>query len=397
MGILDDIFNVLQKPQGMVTGAFAGLGNTIGRAVNPGAQEDEVELTKIFDHLDKVGIDTSQYEHMRPRAQTIWSGIQEGWDNKVGPSRILEQARPTETWETPQSGFQRALGTAGNVVMDPLAVAGATGAVGKLASASGLARKVPAIGQISEGAAIFGKLPKGTPLATRAGTYGRRGIQGTLATGNPITGAAAGSLIGLGEKGAQRLALTAAGRLASLPRAIENSRYRRAASGTDPDTGQLFPDGLGRAAVEDAGAATPDLISKAADYDVPLGRSAEGLYGNQQLALPRGSSSTEMIPPWAKSPEINPIPMGRTTDSTLVEGLKGLPLPASGQRSDMFARGITETGRNQGKFVNKRQRELLGMLQNDPDTLGRIFRQLEPSRMTSDALLEQLRRIAREG
>src|SRR5215213_1522813 len=197
MGAWDAITSAIQKPQALMMGGIAGLGNQIGNAFGM-VDEDEEELERIFKDLDDAGVDVKEFEHLRPVARSFLSGIGDAWSrNDVTPSRIKQQSRPVEEWDDKGDILDEIINTGANISMDPLAIAGATGATGAVAS------RLPGVaGKIAGGANTFGKLEKGTDLATRAGTYGRRGVQGLLASnGNPVM--ALGSAVGIGaaEKG----------------------------------------------------------------------------------------------------------------------------------------------------------------------------------------------------
>src|SRR5687768_16144657 len=187
MGFLDSVFDALQKPQGIFVGGVTGLGNQIKNATgfNPnrsllqmvGLQDepeerDVDEVNALFAKLDKAGVDTSEWEHLRPRAQSFLSGVKEGWNNEVSPSKLIDQNRPVDQWEQAPGLANKILGTTMDVAVDPLAAVGASGVVGRAAS------KVPAVAKFSEGTRSVGKLGEAATPLGKAGQYTRRGLQG---------------------------------------------------------------------------------------------------------------------------------------------------------------------------------------------------------------------------
>src|SRR5215207_8876487 len=221
MGFMDEVFGALQKPQGMVVGGLTGLGNQISRGLGvnvnqSGLQalglrkkrdEDEVEeAAQIFRDLDERGVDTSAFSHLRPKAASMLSGIKEGWKGEISPGELYRQGQPVEQWDDSGNLLDKVLKPAFDIGVDPLMLAG--GALPKVAGvlnqggkvAQGVARGVTGAGTVGNLANAGIEGGRGAMAASKAGQFARRGYQGLLATGDPLTAIGAGALIGGGEK-----------------------------------------------------------------------------------------------------------------------------------------------------------------------------------------------------
>lgn len=125
------------------------------------------------------------------------SGLMEGWKHQIRPHQTLAVESPDDP---SQSILQKIGNTALDVVADPLLAAGPAVKASKVAE---LGKVGGILGNAAEGASSAGKyaegLGKGELLSQAAGRALRRTISGTLATGDPLTGAGLGQLLGLGE------------------------------------------------------------------------------------------------------------------------------------------------------------------------------------------------------
>jgi len=222
MGVLDSVLDVLRKPRDVFVGGVTGLGNQVGDLINfdvnqSGLQalglrdkannEDEDEIRELFAKLDRNGVDASEFEYLRPKAQSALSGIKEGWKGELSPSELYTQGKPVEQWDDDGDLLDRVLKPTFDIATDPLLFAGAAGGAGKLANLPGVA------GKVGKGVGTFGPIPRseGLALGQRAGQAARRYGQGYLATGDPMSAIAAGSLIGGGERAAAYALKRAAG------------------------------------------------------------------------------------------------------------------------------------------------------------------------------------------
>lgn len=380
MGFLDEVLKAVQKPQGMLVGGLTGLGNQVSKGlgfnVNQSGlqalglqkdrdEEDVEELNNIFRDLDEQGVDTTPFEHLRPRAQTALSGIKEGWQGKISPGEVYRQGQDVDKWETDGNLLDKVLKPAFDITVDPLMVAGASGGLSKLAGGLAQGGKVAQqVGRGVEGVGTFGNLAnagiegsRGAMAASKAGQFARRGYQGLLATGDPMSAIGAGFLLGGAEKIATSpLAKAAAGRLGSLGRrgaanAVEESSEIRVPSNSNGPLAlnagprvhavgtpePLFDDfTVSQAFKQGAGAARPDLT------DVML----------ESKALPRG------VPTTGRAFEAGPV--GSTGAEGLTDPIKELlqrgpkALPPAFGTSGGFPMGVAKT----------KQEELLAVLQD---------------------------------
>lgn len=167
MSWLIDIGNFLQKPQSAMTGSYAGLMRMFDR--------DQ-------DRLDKLGVGTNPI-----------AGLIAGLKGNIRPSQAALFL------ENNYSGKGNKLAnTVVDIGFDPLLFAGAAIKGGVLGGkAAGLASKAGSAGKVAEGE---------SKLSTAALRTLRRTYEGTLAAGDPLSGAAMGQVIGLGENTISRLA-----------------------------------------------------------------------------------------------------------------------------------------------------------------------------------------------
>lgn len=368
MGVIDSLMDLLQKPQGVFVGGATGLGNQIKNATgfNPnrsllqmvGLQDepeegDVDELNTMFSALDKAGVDTSEWQHLRPRAQSFLSGVKEGWNNDVSPSRLINQNRPVGQWEETPGIANKILGTTMDIAVDPLMAVGASGAVGRAAS------KVPAAAKFVEGSRTIGNLGEGATALGKAGQLSRRGLQGVLGSaaigGDPLTALGLSGLIGGAEKlgvglapkigakvGASSLSEAITNRLRGARSGRESSNFARLSSGADE--GQLFNTdrfNVSNAAATDAGASsTPRGFE-----DVPLGHSSEAILQQlpQTRALPPAFGSSGGFPMPADTSQRSVYSSG-VLDDFLGETLdlsSGVPRKMSEQELLQMLRQIT--------------------------------------------------------
>lgn len=354
MGILDEVLGALQKPQGVVVGGLTGLGNQISRATGininqSGLQaaglrkkrdEDEVaEVEKMFRDLDERGVDTSAFEHMRPRAQTMLSGIQEGWKGEISPGELYRQGQNVDDWHTNGNMLDKVLKPAFDIGIDPLLLAGS--ALPKAAGALGQGGKVAqGVGKALEGAGTVGNLSnagieggRGAMAAAKAGQFARRGYQGLLASGgDPMYALSIGTAIGGGEKAlTSPLARRAAERLGK--KVVEEgvgpltgrTQFGPKQGPTLPGTesGQLFDEAgfvTSPAARQGSGAANPDLLRTTNDQPDLFTAGLTDMLRNQK-ALPRASA----IPMGPAPAGTVGTPVGRpkVTEADLLEFLRG--------------------------------------------------------------------------
>jgi len=160
MSWLDDLQNIIQKPQSVLMGGLMGTLRAGG-------------------FLDKE----SQYHQS---AQNPLTGLLEGWKGEISPHDLLNEGAGTSG----QPNFARqAMNTIADVTVDPLML----------------------VGPIAKSGALGAKAAKGADLALSAGkiddaklaTHVARGLrriyQGSLATGDITSGISAGLLQGVTE------------------------------------------------------------------------------------------------------------------------------------------------------------------------------------------------------
>lgn len=252
--VISDVAGALQKPQGLMFGLFSGLEHDIQRWRGTKEQAERDMLDNIFDNLDKQGVDTSRFDYLRPKANSISEGLSQGWHGKLNASDILKQDTDPENWQKryEKPGFgQKALGLTGDIVADPLNLLVGAGAIesigGKLAASEALGRGGVFAGDFLRGAGTYGKLGSKvdeaakaaeavadvektgrmagatnaikealTPSAAKAGQVTRRYLQGVNASGgDPMAGIMGAVIAGAGENISDRLMTAAAARLGS--------------------------------------------------------------------------------------------------------------------------------------------------------------------------------------
>jgi hypothetical protein len=173
MSWLNELARMLQKPQSIMTGAMLGS-------------------------MRGLGLPTTNYFG---EASNPLSGAIAGAKNPIRPSNVVD-FNPNDN--NTNSLLQKLANTSLDIAVDPLTMAGpiarGTGLGAKLAEAGKLGALA---GAAVEGAGTAGKydesLSGGAKLTAAAARALRRTAQGTLATGDPITGAGFGQLLGLGE------------------------------------------------------------------------------------------------------------------------------------------------------------------------------------------------------
>jgi len=364
MGILDDILGIIQKPQSIATGAIAGGINQLTGDRGSKAEREQRGYNKMLDDLEESGVDTSQWSALRRADEdtsTLFSGIVSGAKGNLRPADLAVELAGGNRESNAQGFGNQVMSTALNMSADPLLAVGPIAGSGKM-------------GSLAKGAASFGKLPEEASRGQKVAQLGRQAYQGVLGSGgDPML--ALGATV-LGRQAETRLAPAIARRFAGK---LGKAATEVPEELQDIPEGQLFNPGkftVSKADVLDEGAATPAI--RGLD-EQPLSRSLESLLSDASggpAALPRGSTPSPALAGRGSEPFVN-IPLSQKSESSFVEGLQGLPFnTSSGQRPDAIARLIAQSGRSQGRFVGGDQRALLEMLQNDPDTLGRVIRQL---------------------
>lgn len=254
MGILQTIAKLLSYPQSVATGITGFAPGMLGEA--RATTGDTEVLTKALD-----------------------------FNRQLRPSELLALNAPAGSMNN-KAG--RAVGTTANIVYDPLNVTPA--ALGKLLSKS--SKLAPAV----KGATTFGRVTKGVApegakgvakiLAERSpqlGQVARRTYQGTMATGNPITGFAAGQILGRGENLAARIA----------PRILAKSLQNVNTSGLD-----AAPEAISKELGEDA---FTRAFREAQDLEVIKAAQDAAFRKAAQQALPN-------LHPAPVGPSVNYIP-----------------------------------------------------------------------------------------
>jgi hypothetical protein len=182
MSLLQKIAQILQYPQSVATGLASSGGGMFGQNFDTG---EDAGLNRIL----------------------------EGLKGDLRPSDIARRNNPDD----PNNVASKIGATSMDILLDPTLLAG--GAARKLAEGTRFAPVVSGVGSMGkvekavapEGATGLAKL-----LAERSpqlGQLARRTLQGTLATGDPLTGLGAGQLIGVGERGLDMILPKLASRL----------------------------------------------------------------------------------------------------------------------------------------------------------------------------------------
>lgn len=182
MNFLQAIARVLQYPQSVATGLASSGGGMFGQNFDTG---EDAGLNRIL----------------------------EGLKGDLRPSDIARRNNPND----PDNVASKIGATSMDILLDPTLLAG--GAARKLAEGTRFAPVVAGagtMGKVEKAVAPEGATGLSRILAERSpqlGQLARRTLQGTLATGDPLTGLGAGQLIGVGERGLDMILPKIASRL----------------------------------------------------------------------------------------------------------------------------------------------------------------------------------------
>lgn len=395
--MLGGIGEIIQKPQSLMMGAFNELAGTADEdrkfidAYEYGEVDDTTENAKRYELAKmRVGDSSGQNASGLFSGGGLFQGFKEGLDNQLRPSDYIPD----------ENIGGKIAGTAADIFIDPTVLAG--GLLKGTTVADDLAKSSPKLAHLLEAAQSTGKLEK-ADLAGRAAQFGRRTLQGTLATGDPLTGLGAGQLIGVGERG-----LTSA-----ISRALARGVGEKSdelikgvadvAEEAVPTQGRLFED---VAFPEDGRLFDPNDLSKMPTGGVPTSpptpsrpKTAEEL----MAALPDFQSKVPYAPTLPRNPaDINSIPLPGTgvpgLRKELPVGSRPMPAPegatpldealqgllgrrqgeafTGGQRGDTIVRALLESSRSgkSGRFLNPEQKALLQQWVNSPDALTTALR-----------------------
>lgn len=151
MGILDTITSILQRPQSALMGISHAMGQNFATS-----------------------------EGRKLMGEALSKGFSGGW-------------RPSDELDGRDTLSNGIVGNVADLLFDPTIVAGPA------SKALGLASKAPKVASIIDQANTIGKIGEGATAAGKLGQFARRGYQGTMMMGDPLSGIAAGSVLGVGE------------------------------------------------------------------------------------------------------------------------------------------------------------------------------------------------------
>ena len=325
MSWLDDLGKILQKPQSVYSGGLLGLERMMGQ----GGYDQSIE----------------------PDVGNILEGLLAGVQGNVRPHDVIQDMAPANE----EMGIGRKiLNTGADIGWDPLLALGPilkSGAAG--AKAAELGEKAFSAGKLAEGAS------KADKLSTAAARATRRGYEGTLATGNPLTGLALGQLMGLGENQIAKLLPRLAGGV--IKNAPELSDDLADSVGSAINLGDISGPpraalGMGRAAeaaqrvgneVPGSGEViTPEVVRRALGAGTP----------NQQAVGP-------LIPELGPSPASSMLQLGPATARAMPPGPRMFEGGAGGMQQvtpeDLFMQLFGRPSRSNEDNITKAFRMIL--------------------------------------
>jgi len=328
---MEALGRAIQKPQSMFSGGILGLSRVLG-TMDP----DSPYLSGASNPL---------------------TGLLEGWKQEIHPHDLLNEAAGNED----NSNWGRKIAnTAFDITVDPLMFAGPAVKGGLLGSkAAGLGEAALSAGKLGEGVGT------GSKLLDAAARFGRRTYQGTLATGDPLSGAGLGQLMGIGENQLAKL----------LPkigtRAVEGALTDTADDipsairelGPGPIRGRM--PGFSGTTAPEGEVITPEVVRRA------LGQST-------QQALPVGPRMPELGPAPARSGPFTGDPGPMKYGSNSIEAGQS-PFGELGPATAMpmgpgFDRAMGPAGAGN---VDEMVRQLLGRSGKvSGDNLAQIFRMI---------------------
>lgn len=329
MDIVGGIADFLQKPQSIATGLVAGLEHQL----NPdtGRMADFRSNKAWIEDLQRQGFNTVELEkrlfgdpNSYGNIGDIGSGLKAGLGGHLTPAGMLRDTEMETRGKVDDSILAKLASTAVDLTADPLIFGGV---VAKGASAAG---KLGKAGRLADAALSAGKLgedaTRAERIATAAARAARRTYQGTVATGDPLSGFAAGQILGLGENAMARAFPRAFGRVArnldtegaAVPSAVQTAPGASApqGSGTGFALGELGP---GRV----RGQSYMPPVSGPIEGQLPI-RGELG--GRTVLDLPSGPRPVgELMPATARVGAPGPRPMGPIPEFADVSIPRGQP------------------------------------------------------------------------
>lgn len=186
-----DFLKVLQKPQSIAMGTIlgmmreAGLDNDWNKRGKAQHESDQNWIQSLKTRGEDTSALEKEYLSGINSITGTAKGFGEGVRGDVSPSKIIKQTRQNQGQEV--NVLEKILGTANDVILDPLVAGGSVVArAGKL-------------GKAGKAAATYGKLEKGASVGEKGAQLGRRFQQGMSATGEPLSAAGTALLGGLAE------------------------------------------------------------------------------------------------------------------------------------------------------------------------------------------------------
>jgi len=356
MGIMDivgGIASALQKPQSVATGGAMGLLRALGQ--DSAWNQDEYDSNKQWvADLQRQGMDTSELEKKLfgglGGISNPLQGVIAGLQGNIQPSDVMKYDEQQTSGRNTGGVLAQLSNTAADLSLDPLLFAGLAS---KPLAASG---KFGKVGGALDTAFSAGKLGEDATRAEKVGTAllrgARRTYQGTVATGDPLTGLGAGALLGLGENKLAKLLPEALGRATrgvaevteDVPSAVQLAGTGKAPEGFDvskmfgvekPGMSFDVADMIGTQKPM-AGALVPDEVIQAGGRGLPTGGQPMGAIGpataiEGQVGLrPMGPAPAMAERSFERMPldpnSVNLPPMGMPTGP--VAGASPLDLPA---------------------------------------------------------------------